>query len=158
MKDKILIHYQAYSRLASENVALHREIERLRQPKKESVMKISKIEISFEAAVEPPEGFFRALDGLVGMICRKYQAENPDRVMWPSGHGSKMLSNPFLVGDDEPLKFDTSVYHLEVTEREDFHGQNPHNPNRDKIQAELAERRKKSPSEKMKDRKALGLR
>ena len=106
-------------------------------------MKLKRIEISFPVSIEPPNGFFLALDGLVDMICKKYEAENPDRVMWAAGSGSKMLSNPYLAGDDAPLRFDESVYHLECAEREDYHGTNPHNPKAEQLQRERAERRNK---------------
>lgn len=103
-------------------------------------MKINAIEIRFPVDVEPPEGFFRALDGLLDMVCKKYQAENPDRVMWPAGSGCKPLFNPYTVSDDEPLRFDESIYFIECCEREDYHGNNPHNPRGAELQAIANER------------------
>jgi len=105
-------------------------------------MKIQSIQIMFPTPVELPEGFTRALDGLIEMVCKKYQAENPDRVMWPAGCGSKPLFNWMTVGDDEPLPFDDSVYFVEVAEREDYHGTNPHNPKAEELQKAASERRK----------------
>ena len=103
-------------------------------------MKTQSIQIVFPVEVELPEGFTRALDGLIDMVCKKYQAENPDRVMWPAGSGSKPLFNWMTVGDDEPLPFDDSVYFVEVAEREDYHGHNPHNPKAEELQKAVNER------------------
>lgn len=116
-------------------------------------MKVSKIEIVFDVPVEPPEGFYRALDGLINMICMKYQSENPDRVMWPAGSGSKPLFNPYMVSDDEPLPFDNSIYFLECTEREDYHGNNPHNPRKVELQEAVETRRRQRKSEKSQTRR-----
>lgn len=88
-------------------------------------MAVRNIEISFPVNVEPPEGWWRALDSLIEMVCEKYQQEHPDRVMWPASAGSKPLSG--LYTGVEPM-FDDSVYHIGVEEREDYHGSNPHNP------------------------------
>ncbi len=75
--------------------------------------KIIKIEIEFQRPVDIPPGFERALDALIGMICKKYEAENPKRVMWCAGNGSKPIWNE----PNEPT-FNDSVYHIEVAERE----------------------------------------
>jgi len=104
--------------------------------------KTQKIEITFPVEVELPEGFCQALDSLVNMVCKKYQEQNPDRVMWPAGCGSKPLFNWMAVSDDEPLPFDNSVYVIECTEREDYHGNNPHNPRAEELQKQAYERRK----------------
>lgn len=100
--------------------------------------KIHAIKIIFPVSVEPPEGFCQALDGLIGMICKKYQAENPDRVMWPASSGSKPLFNPYTVGDDDPLPFDDSIYQIECSEREDYWGNNPHNPKAAELQKQAS--------------------
>jgi hypothetical protein len=75
--------------------------------------KVMRIEISFPVAVEMPPGFERALDGLVHMITDKYREDNPDRVMWPAGCGSKPIWNE----PHEP-KFDANIYVIDVVERE----------------------------------------
>ena len=93
--------------------------------------KIRALEISFPTPIELPDGFDQTLSALVEMACRKYEEENPTRVMWPAGHGDKPIYNE----PNEPT-FDDAVYHIEVAEREDFYGSNPHNPDRDKLQAE----------------------
>lgn len=53
-------------------------------------------------------------------VCKRYVQENPQRVMWLFGEGQKMLSNPSIVGDDEPLQFDESILRFDIHEREDF--------------------------------------
>ena len=98
--------------------------------------KTRSIEITFPAAVSFPDGFERALDALVNMVCEQYQREHPGEVMWPAGYGSKMLSNPLAMSDDEPLEFDDSVYSISVAAREDYYGENPHNPERDRLRRE----------------------
>lgn len=118
-------------------------------------MKFQTIEITFPLPVEAPDGFFHVLDSLVDMICKKYEADNPARVMWPAGAGSKptfsdhdaafLGINQTVSGDDVPEKgeeptFDDSVYQISVSEREDFAGRNPHNPNAAKLQREAGER------------------
>ena len=104
--------------------------------------KTSKIEITFPTAVTFPDGFERALDALVGMVCEQYQREHPTEIMWPSGYGSKMLSNPLAMSDDEPLEFDDSVYAISVEAREDYYGENPHNPEQHRLRSEAAAARK----------------
>lgn len=78
------------------------------------------IEINFGQPVEMTREEEMALVELAGKICDRYTRDNPGRTMWPFGIGSKMLTNPFMVGDDEPLEFDESVFHIECHEREDF--------------------------------------
>lgn len=76
-------------------------------------MKVRKIEIEFPFKVELPPGFIRALSEFVNLICEKYQVENPDRVMWPAGQGSK----PLWREPEEP-EFDDDIFHIEIAERE----------------------------------------
>ena len=78
-------------------------------------MPINKIIVDFPLPIELPEGFERALDGLINMICEKYRKENPDRVMWPASRGSL----PIFHEPHEPT-FDDSILHIEVAEREDY--------------------------------------
>jgi len=77
--------------------------------------KIVKVEISFPVAVDLPAGWERALDGLVDMVCGKYEEEHPDRVMWPAGHGSRVLWR-----EPEEPDFDDSVFEISVSEREAY--------------------------------------
>lgn len=104
--------------------------------------KISKIEITFPTTVRFPDGFERALDALVNMVCEQYQREHPAEVMWPAGYGRKMLSNPLAMSDDEPFEFDDSVYAISVAAREDYYGENPNNPERDRLRREANAARK----------------
>jgi hypothetical protein len=98
---------------------------------------IQRIEIQFPTDVELPDGFEQLLNAAVDMVCKQYQRTHPAHVMWAAEHGSKMLSNPFMVSDDEPLKFDDSTYYIGVSVQDDTGGLNPHNPRR----AELQEKR-----------------
>lgn len=115
--------------------------------------KITSIEISFGAAVTLPDGWERALDGLIGMVCEQYQRENPTRVMWPAGAGSKprwsQRDAAFLgvaAASDAPADgdptFDDSVYFVDCAEREDYHGSNRHNPQRDALRAQVDAQRR----------------
>ena len=112
---------------------------------KSEVSKVSQITISFGEPVNLPDGFERALDGFIGMVCEQYQRENPTRVMWPSGHGHQ----PQWRGG-EIVGFDLSTYSIECTERDDFHGENEHNPNHIALRAAAIARRKAAKAEREK--------
>ena len=99
--------------------------------------KITSIEITFPVPVELPDGWERALDALVGIVCGFYEREHPDRVMWPAGCGAK----PEWHEPDEPT-FDTSVFSIQVSEREDYYGNNEYNPDGERLRRERAEQRK----------------
>lgn len=116
-------------------------------------MKTRMIEISFPVDVDFPPGFEQALDALVGMVCKAYEAANPTRVMWPAGTGSKVhwsaADSAFLgvkpeagAPESGEPSFDDSVYAISVAEREDYYGQNPMNPDRERLQAESREARR----------------
>ena len=65
----------------------------------------------------------RELHDLVSRICKRYEAANPGRVMWPFGWGSYCTSMPITAEDEEtgvPLEFDMETLHCEVSEREDY--------------------------------------
>ena len=76
-------------------------------------MKIKKVEVDFPVPVELPLGWEQALDALVGMVCKQYEAEHPTQSMWPAGYGSK----PLWREPKEP-EFDESVFYIQVAERE----------------------------------------
>ena len=76
---------------------------------------IVRIEINFPVGVELPDGFERELDALVDKACKHYERAHPDRVMWPAGHGSKILWR-----EPEEPDFDRSVYEVSVSERERY--------------------------------------
>lgn len=80
----------------------------------------SAIEIVFPVGVELAHEDERALLDLIGRICARYVAAHPGRVMWASGYGAKLLTNPLMLDDDEPIPFDDSVLHVECFEREDY--------------------------------------
>mgnify|MGYP003471889232 FL=1 len=97
---------------------------------------IKSIEITFAAPVEFPDGFEQALSMFIGMICEKYQRDNPERVMWPSGHGSRPI---WSMGDI--AGYEEEVYSIDCAEREDSYGDNPFKPRRAALkQAAKAER------------------
>ena len=80
--------------------------------------KISTIEIHFPVAVELPDGWEQALGSLIDMVCNKYENENPKRVMWVGGQGSRPKFNWMVVDDEHPQEFDNEVYSIQVVERE----------------------------------------
>lgn len=105
---------------------------------------VVRIEISFPVPVEIPAGWDQALDALVNMVCKAYEAQNPTRVMWPAGNGSKpkfsqadavflgKTPDPNAPESGEPT-WDDSVYEISVSEREDYYGNNPLNPDRARL-------------------------
>jgi hypothetical protein len=78
------------------------------------------IEIDFGQPVRLTREDEIAFVELAARICDRYKSENPGRTMWPFGIGDKMLTNPFMASDDEPLEFDETVFHIDCHEREDF--------------------------------------
>ena len=76
---------------------------------------IDSIEIQFPGPVDLPNEFEQSLHELLGSVCKKFMKNNKDRKMWVSESGSKMLSNPYLLGDGEPLKFDDSTLFIGVS-------------------------------------------
>lgn len=78
------------------------------------------IEITFPEDVEITDDDQRDIVEVVSRITNRYEEANPHRTMWPFGIGQKMLSNPFMVGDDEPLEFDENVFAVECSERENY--------------------------------------
>lgn len=81
---------------------------------------ISKIEISFQVDVEITREYQQELMGILTKICKHYKASHPDREMWVFGVGDKMLFNPYLISDDEPMGFDSSILSIECAEREKY--------------------------------------
>jgi hypothetical protein len=84
------------------------------------------IEISFPVAVEVDQKHLQAINEILVEIARDYEAKHPGRIMWPFGHGSKMLVHPIMLSDDEPIRFDDSVYSIEMAEREAYEGERNH--------------------------------
>ncbi len=83
-------------------------------------MPIRAIEIGFAEPVELTEQDQQDLVKIAGRMCDRYERANPERVMWPCGIGQKMLTNPFMASDDEPLEFDESVFQIDCNERENY--------------------------------------
>lgn len=83
-------------------------------------MKIQAIEITFPVPVELPEGFEKTLSCFVGMVCKKYEKENPTRTMWPAGQGFKPTFIPMTQEQEKErgMEFDETTYVIEVFERE----------------------------------------
>ena len=79
---------------------------------------VNRIQIDFPCDVEFPEGFERTLDALIGMVCEKYEKENPTRTMWPAGCGSKPIGN--YMNGGVGMEFDDSIFSIEVAEREAY--------------------------------------
>ncbi len=51
--------------------------------------KITSIHVDFPVAVRMPIGFQQALWGLIDMVCRTYDSDNPGRSMRPQGWTAK---------------------------------------------------------------------
>lgn len=82
--------------------------------------KISSIEITFPESVDLTQDDQRQLLEIVTRMTDRYDRDNPGRVMWAFGVGMKLLSNPFMVGDDEPLQFDNLCFSINCHERADY--------------------------------------
>ena len=82
--------------------------------------KIRALEITFGAEVEITNKNLQDLELILADIAERYEAAHPGRIMWSFGQGSKMLINPLMLSDDEPIPFDDSTYHIEMAEREGY--------------------------------------
>lgn len=98
------------------------------------MQQLQKLEISFPCTVDVPEEVIRKIDALVGEVCELYETQNPTRIMWPAGHGSKInwsrMDAAFLGRPAEPNAkesgepdFDDSIYEISVSEREAYEGE-----------------------------------
>ncbi len=103
--------------------------------------KIRRIEISFPEAIELPDGLEQTLCALIDMACKKYEAANPTMVMWVAGIGSKITRMPIMAGD-ERMEFDDNTLAFDCCAREDFYGENPANPDRERLRDEAAAARR----------------
>ncbi len=95
---------------------------------------IGAIEVIFDAPVHLSSEHQSKLIDLLDEICAGYEANHTDRVMWAAGIGQKMLTNPFMVDDEHPMRFDESVFFVECCERERYEGERAMTP----TNAELA--------------------
>lgn len=78
------------------------------------------IKITFPVGVELSKRDQEDLIDLAGRICKRYEAQHPDRVMWPAGVGAE----PVDIWSDEP-RFDDSVFCVDVAERERYESDHP---------------------------------
>lgn len=81
---------------------------------------IRAIEVTFPEYVELTDQDQQEIVMLMSRICDRYESENPHRVMWPFGIGFKMLANPLMLSDDEPIPFDESTFSIECSERANY--------------------------------------
>jgi hypothetical protein len=84
---------------------------------------ILRIEINFPAPVEITHVDERRLDMIAGDICDRWREANPDRIMWPSGHGQKVTYMPMTRAEEEAgrhLEFDPDVYAIDCAQRERY--------------------------------------
>jgi hypothetical protein len=81
--------------------------------------KISKIEVSFPVPVIMPAKSHQKIADCIDNICKLYEIQNPTRVMWPFGFGSKPKYIWEAIDDGEQV-YDDSVFYIEVAEREDY--------------------------------------
>ena len=84
---------------------------------------IRRIEITFPAPVHMTTEDERHLDQVVAEICDRWRDANPDRVMWPAGHGSKITYMPLTRAEEEAgrhMEFDDDVYAIDCSERERY--------------------------------------
>lgn len=85
--------------------------------------KIYRIEINFPVGVDLPRGVEQELVEIAGRICRAYEAEHRDSVMWPGGVGKKVTYMPWTAEEEAAgrhMEFDDGVFAIDVTERERF--------------------------------------
>ena len=81
---------------------------------------ISRIEVSFAAPVLLPDDFHKRLMDMLSEVCKSYESEHLDRVMWVFGVGGKMLWR-----EPEEPDCDMSVLSIEVAERERYNEPEP---------------------------------
>ena len=82
--------------------------------------KIHSIEIRFPEPVDMTPEDTKAILNIVTAMTDRYDATHPGRVMWVFSVGMKMLSNPFMVGDNEQMAFDDECFEITCSERADY--------------------------------------
>lgn len=92
--------------------------------------------LEVELPVGMDDQFREDLHKILTRMCKRYESDNPGRVMWVFGQGQKprfsqadarflgRLVDPTAPDTGEPT-YDPSVYCVELFEREDLHGRNP---------------------------------
>lgn len=79
--------------------------------------------VTFPVGIDLHRDDERALHDLIEVICKRWRAANPGRVMWAGGWGGYCTSMPITAQDEKdgvPLSFDMSTLHCEVLERADY--------------------------------------
>ena len=82
--------------------------------------KVRGIEIAFPVAVELTRDDQIELQDVVRKICKRYEEQNPGRVMWLFGYGDKVIYMPIVEGDERPMEFDSTILAIECSEREKY--------------------------------------
>lgn len=82
--------------------------------------KIHSIEIHFPEPVDMTPEDANGILAIVSAMTDRYGATHPGRVMWVFGVGQKMLSNPYMMADDEPMQFDEGCFEITCSERADY--------------------------------------
>lgn len=85
-------------------------------------MPISAIEISFPVPIELTNEDQHMLVAAINNICNSYNANHPDRVMWPFGIGFKMTFMPMTAEEEKQrgMEFDENTFQIECAERENY--------------------------------------
>jgi hypothetical protein len=85
--------------------------------------KISSIQVSFPVPVDVPDEDYRELMNLISRICKRYERQHPDRVMWPAGIGGLPVFIPMTAEEEKERgpEFDMSVLSVDCSEREKYH-------------------------------------
>jgi hypothetical protein len=80
------------------------------------------VEISFAAKVEITDADMQEFVALADKICKRYEANHPARVMWPSGIGFKPTYIPMTQEEEQEqgMEFDESTFSIECFERENY--------------------------------------
>ncbi len=81
--------------------------------------KITSVLISFPEPVELTRDEEKALDAIAAAACKRYEAANPARVMWPAGFGSRPV-NLWSAETDADIEFDASCLSIDCAERERY--------------------------------------
>lgn len=84
---------------------------------------INSIEITFPVSIKLDDKDYHNLNEVVRIICARYEASHPGRVMWAFGQGFKPTYIPMTKEEEDAgrhMEFDESIYAIECSEREDY--------------------------------------
>jgi hypothetical protein len=85
--------------------------------------KCLRIEANFPVPVEIPKEQYQKLIDVLSEICKVYEEQNPRRIMWVFGMGSKVTYMPMTREEElsgKHIEFDDSVESFEIFERERY--------------------------------------